>query len=59
MSSGWCGPVYSENSAVTPHGLGVPTARAYRGLYGLFASAPIADASRPLIFASTRFDQSP
>ena len=27
-SSGWCDPVYSANSAVTPHGLGMPTARA-------------------------------
>ena len=27
-SSGWCVPVYSANNAVTPHGFGVPTARA-------------------------------
>src|SRR5262245_10599279 len=59
ISSGACAPVYSANSAVTPHGFGVPSARAYSGLYGLRESTPIAVASRPLIFASTTFDQSP
>src|SRR5262249_25257215 len=59
ISSGVCGPVYSANSAVPPHGFGVPRARAYSGLNGLLESTPIAVASRPLILASTTFDQSP
>ena len=53
--------MYSANTPVTPHGFGARSARAYSGLYGCVAAAPptASAASRLLILASTRFDQSP